>query len=158
MKHLFLFVFGLFIFVPFTVQAEDVAVPVEVKNAYAFATAAQQKNGAVFLTLVNHDEERPATLISGHTDAAETIELHTMSMDNDMMEMRQVDSFEVPAEAALSLAPTGNHIMLMGLHAPLKIDGYFPLTLTFEQWGDVSVHVTVIAPGTSPEDSMEHTE
>ena len=41
------------------------------------------------------------------------------------------------------LARGGDHVMLMGLTGPLKDGDSFPLTLTFEHAGNVTVDVVV---------------
>jgi copper(I)-binding protein len=118
-----------------------------VTDAYAFATTEVQKNGAVFLTAQNNSGEK-ITITGASAENAETLELHTMSMDNNVMEMRKVESFEVEAGQSTTLKPMGDHIMLMGLKAPLKEGENFPLTLTTSA-GEVAVDVKIVAPGTS---------
>ena len=51
--------------------------------------------------------------------------------------------------------------MLIGLQAPLKEGDRFPLTLTFEKAGEVTVEVAVegvgsMGPGGSAEEGMNH--
>jgi copper(I)-binding protein len=70
-------------------------------------------------------------------------ELHQMQMENDMAKMWPLDSVEIPAGGTVALAPHGAHIMLMGLKAPLELAQTFPLTLTFEKAGSITVEVTV---------------
>lgn len=106
------------------VAAQDKSLGVLGSGFYAFATSESQKNGAVFGTFKNtKDSDVEITTVSG--DVAEMIELHTMSMDKDVMQMREVESYVVPAGRALSLEPSGKHIMLMGLKAPLKVGDTF---------------------------------
>ena len=57
--------------------------------------------------------------------------------------MRPIETVEVPANAQASLKPGGDHIMLMGLDTPLKEGDSFPMTLTFEVAGNVSITVPV---------------
>jgi len=45
------------------------------------------------------------------------------------------------------LQPGGFHVMLMGLTGPLEEGGHFPVTLTFERAGTVTVDVAVQAAG-----------
>jgi copper(I)-binding protein len=130
------------------VQAQEVEV-LKVENASAFATSAGQKNGAVFLKLVNHYNET-IRLVSVSTDVSDTTELHTMSMEGDMMQMRKVDGFDIAPHDELKLEPSGNHIMLMGLKAPLESGKTFPIRLNFADDKKLNVEVSVVAPGSVP--------
>ena len=125
---------------------------VSAKEAYAFATSEGQANGAVFLELSNTTQE-DAQITGAKTDVSESVELHTMAMDGDVMSMRKVDNFTVAKGAELSLSPKGDHIMLMGLKAPLKEGEKFPLTLVTSA-GEVQTEVKIKAAGA--EESGEH--
>jgi|JI10StandDraft_1071094.scaffolds.fasta_scaffold193249_1 copper(I)-binding protein len=72
----------------------------------------------------------PMTLVGARSDIAGTIELHTMSMENDMMQMRKVESFPVSEDAPLTLERGGNHLMLFGVK-PLQLGDQVELILTF---------------------------
>jgi copper(I)-binding protein len=85
-------------------------------------------------------------LLGATTDIAQSVELHTMRMDGDVMRMRQLDSVEVPAKQTVEFKPGGMHVMLIGLKTPLKVGNVFPMTLRFEKAGPVSVNVRVL-PG-----------
>ncbi|TJZ78967.1 copper chaperone PCu(A)C [Chitiniphilus eburneus] len=119
------------------------------------ATAPGATVGGVFLTLDNTAGEADK-LLSAATPAAERAELHSMSMENGVMKMRQVPAIDVPAKTKQALAPGGLHIMLTGLKQPLKEGASFPLTLTFEHAGAVQVHVKVEALGASAPAGPKH--
>lgn len=59
------------------------------------------------------------------------------------MMMKQVHAVEVPAGKHVMLEPGGLHIMLFDLAGPLKAGETVPVTLTFEQAGQVKVDATV---------------
>ena len=59
-------------------------------------------------------------------------ELHSMNMNDGVMEMRAEDAFVVPAGNAITLKPGSMHIMLMKVKQPIKSGDKVPLTLTFE--------------------------
>ena len=54
---------------------------------------------------------------------------------------------EIPAGKTIELKPSGLHVMLMGLKAPLKATTSFKLTLTFEKAGEITIDVPVLQPG-----------
>ena len=119
---------------------------VMVENAYALATTSVQKNGAAFMTLVNEDGQ-DHHVISASSDVAERIELHTHIMDGDVMMMREVEAYDLPAGESVTLEPMGHHIMLMGLKAPLKAGEHFPLSLSLKDGSTLDVDVIIKNPG-----------
>lgn len=127
-------------------QAQDVkAGKIAITQPYARATVPGQPAGGGFLKLENKgDADR---LLSVSAGVAGSVELHMMSMDGDVMRMRQVDSIALPAGKTVELKPGGLHIMFMGLKAPLKAGESFPMKLKFEKAGEVTVDVKVEAPG-----------
>lgn len=114
---------------------------VHIADAYARASAA---SGAVFLVIENHQtvDDR---LIAASTDVAARTELHTHKEDtNGVMQMLEVtEGFVVPAGGSHALQRGGDHVMLMGLKAPLDTGDVVTLTLTFERAGVVVVEVPV---------------
>ncbi len=72
----------------------------------------------------------PLTLVGASTDVASTVELHTMSMQDGVMQMRKVEGFPVSAEAPLTLERGGNHLMFFGLQ-PLDVGDEIDIVLTF---------------------------
>ena len=122
------------------------ASAVAVEQAQARATAAGQSIGGAYMTLINRgvaDRLVSARVAAG---VARSVELHTMSMQGDVMRMRQLEAIELPAGQTIELKPGGVHLMLIGLKAPLKAGASFPMTLRFEKAGEVVVQVPVNAP------------
>mgnify|MGYP002735320739 FL=1 len=78
-------------------------------------------------------------------------------MTDGVASMPHTMSIPVPAGATIELAPGGFHGMLMGLTTALKEGDSFPVTLTFERAGEVTVDVEVVsmrAEGPSCEDGQ----
>jgi len=84
-------------------------------------------------------------LVAASTPAAAMTALHTTTQENGMMMMKDVPGFDLKAGATLRFQPGGNHIMLMGLKAPLKQGDHLTLTLTFAKAGTITVEVPVVA-------------
>jgi periplasmic copper chaperone A len=117
-------------------QAGDV----QIKDAWARATPGGAQTAAAYVTIESTAGDR---LTGASTPAAQKAELHSMTMDGNVMKMRQVDAIDLPAGQAVTLKPGGYHIMLTGLAQPLKEGQSFPLTLTFAKAGTQDVTVTV---------------
>ncbi len=107
--------------------------------------AGQGGQGAGFVTIRNAGAAD--RLLSASTPAAGRTELHTMLRDGDIMRMRQVEAIVVPAQGAVTLAPGGLHVMLIGLTRPLAVGESVPLTLVFERAGEVTVNLAVQPAG-----------
>ena len=125
-------------------QAQEFKLgPINIAHPYARATSSGQPMGGGFLKLENSGADD--TLLSASAEVAKAVELHLMSMEGDVMRMRQVERIALPAGKTVELKPGGLHIMLMGLKAPLKVGDSFPLKLKFEKAGEVTVNMTVEA-------------
>jgi len=81
------------------------------------------------------------------TPAADHAEIHEMKMDNGVMEMRPVPSLTVDPGKTVVLEPSGYHVMLTGLKAPLKEGQTVPLTLTFAHAGPQQVTASIAKVG-----------
>jgi hypothetical protein len=115
---------------------------IKVGHPWARPTVAGQTAGGGYLKLKNSGKTADR-LVSVSSAAAERVELHTMKLDGDVMRMRQLDAIELPPGASVVLEPGGDHLMLLGLKAPLELGRSIPLKLTFEKAGDVMVEVKV---------------
>jgi hypothetical protein len=85
----------------------------------------------LFGTLTNSTAE-PITVTTASSDAASRTDLHTMAKQADgSMKMVQKDGgFTVPAGGVVTLAPGGDHIMLIGLTSELRNGDAVHLMLT----------------------------
>ena len=118
---------------------------ITIEQPYARATLAGQSNGAAYFTLNNHGADD--RLLTVKAAVATQVELHHMSMDNGVMRMRQLEAIDVPAGTSVKLKPGSLHLMLVGLKAPLKTGAAFPMTLTFEKAGEMTIQVAVQGAG-----------
>ena len=113
---------------------------------HPFARVSAGKTGAAYLSIENRGKDADR-LTAAASPVAASVELHEMKMDGSIMRMRQLPGVDLPAGGTVALQPGGNHIMLIGLKAPLKEGDRFPLTLTFAKAGTVEVEVIVEKPG-----------
>lgn len=93
------------------------------------------------------------TLLGGTTPAAETVDVHEMKMEGDVMTMRPLkDGLVIPAGETVTLKPGGYHLMLMKPQKPFKEGERVPLTLRFEKAGEVKVELAVDKPNAMGKD------
>jgi len=109
-----------------------------------YARSSNPKAGAVFAMLHNAGGS-DCTLQAVATDSAEVAELHTHEHGADgVMRMTKVEAgFTVPAGGTHLLERGGDHIMLMGLTAPLENGAEVALTLEFGDCGTLQATVPV---------------
>jgi len=119
---------------------------VKVENAWTRATPPGAKIGAGYMKISSGAADR---LVGASSPAAAKVELHVTQKQGDMMMMREVKGYDIPAGGSFELAPAGAHLMLVDLKAPLKEGGKVPLMLRFEKAGEVKVELQVRALGAS---------
>ena len=145
------------LFLAGTALAHDFKVG-EITIDHPWARPAAQGNSAAYLVIQNAG---PADrLVSAATDVAGAVELRSTTIDaQGVGRMVQVQAIDVPQGAEAKLAPGGLHIRLVGLKQPLAEGQEFPLTLTFEKAGAVTVEVAVektASHGATGEGSHNH--
>lgn len=109
--------------------AFQVSAQTKVDDAWVRATVPTQSASGAFMTLTADSDSK---LLSVATPVAKDVQIHEMSMKNDVMRMGPVNSVDLPAGKAVKLDPNGYHVMLMGLTGQLKEGESVPLTLTVE--------------------------
>lgn len=115
-------------------------------EGWARASAGKARNGAAYLSIRNYTGMADR-LLSSQTGVAKRAELHTTVMAGEVMQMRPVGAIDVPADGMVMMKPGGLHVMLMGLTDPLMKGETFPLTITFEKAGAVTVQVKIMSVG-----------
>ena len=113
-----------------------------ITSAAALPSIPGARNGGGFLGIVNSgpaDEiVRASSPVCGH------VELHTMTMENTIMRMREVGKIPVPAGQTLQMRPgSGYHLMLMDLKQSLDVGQTIPVEVTFAKAGTVKVELKV---------------
>jgi len=77
---------------------------------------------------------------------AEAVEMHEMFHEGDMMKMRRMEQWTIPAQGRLVLEPGGGHLMFLGLRRPLKAGEEVQLGLHFKKAGHRTFSVPVKKP------------
>ena len=68
-------------------------------------------------------------------------------MDSEgIMSMEQQDQVPIPANEIVEFAPGGLHVMLVSLGQDLSVGDTFPITLVFQNHGEMSLSVEVKQP------------
>lgn len=117
---------------------------VRIVDPYARSASPTAMTGAAFMVIENLAAEDDR-LIEARSDVAARVELHTHLIDAaGVARMVEVeDGLVIPAGGSHALERGGDHVMLMGLAAPLVEGESFALTLVFENAGEVEVEIPV---------------
>jgi periplasmic copper chaperone A len=95
-------------------------------------------------------------LVSATSPVAQKVELHVFNVENGIYGMHPVQGIRVsPGAASTVLEPGGAHVMLEGLKQPLNAGETFPLTLTFQNAGQLRVEVRVESPQAAMENASD---
>jgi copper(I)-binding protein len=126
-----------------------------VESAWARATPGNARDGAAYFRVVNNGSA-PDRLIGVSTPVADKADPHETKTGDGIMRMRPLEQPAIAPGQTLEFKPGGAHVMLVGLKHPLKEGESFPLVLTFEKAGDVSVAVKVERAGAARPTVMDH--
>ena len=130
-------------------HADDTAAtPLQITEVWTRPTVAGVGTGAGFLRIRNPgpQDER---LLGATSERAASVEMHQLVEHDGVVGMRPLsDGLVIPAGGEVRLAPSGTHLMLIDLRAPLVAGERVPLQLRFERAGEVPValHVETGAP------------
>lgn len=102
---------------------------VKVDDPWVRATVPEQTSTGAFMLLTAQSDSK---LVSAASPVAEHVELHKMTMENDIMKMRQISELALAAAKPVALKPGGYHIMLLGLKKQISEGNAIPITLIFE--------------------------
>jgi periplasmic copper chaperone A len=120
------------------------AATVTAKDVWVREAPAGRPTTAVFLVLTNSGTTA-RHVVSGATAAADTLELHEMKRDGNMMQMSPVSRITVPAGGDVTLRPGGLHLMLFGLRKPLVAGDTIRVSLTLDDGTKLEVPAEVRA-------------
>ena len=121
--------------------ATPAAAQIKVEEAWMRATPPGAKIAAGYLIVRNAGAAD--RLISVSSPAAERVETHITARDGDILRMREVKGYDVPAKGMLELKPGGSHLMFVNVKAPLKEGTSVPATLKFQRAGEVKLEFQV---------------
>jgi len=102
------------------------------------------KMGVGYLSITNTGSEDDI-LLGGNAQFASEVQVHTMKMVGDVMQMRRLkDGLVIPAGETIKLAPGSDHIMFVDLKEPLIADGQnHQVTLKFARAGEIVLAMSI---------------
>ena len=120
----------------------DAAGGITVEGAWSRPAAMPGGNGAAYFIL-NNSGEAADRLVAAQSPIG-TTEIHESMMSEDgTMTMNPVSGVDIPAGESVAFEPGGLHVMFVGVAEPPAVGDTIPLTLTFENAGEVTLDVPV---------------
>lgn len=111
-------------------MAEDqMQAQVQISQAWTRATAPGQQVGAAYMTL---QSKADLWLEKVESPVAGSVEIHSMTMKDGIMQMRMLEKLALKANQQEKLEPGGFHLMLFDLKKPLKTGESVDFTLHFK--------------------------
>jgi len=132
------------------------AAQVTVTDPWIRGTVQGQMATGAFMKL---QSAKDARLVEAASPVAGVVEIHEMTLENNVMRMRAVKAVSLPAGRVVELKPGGYHVMLMDLKQQMKEGEAVPVTLVVETAGrreTIEVRAPVRAPTARNEMMKKH--
>ena len=133
---------ALWVLLFFSVQGFSQDKRIEIERPWSRATTPGAKIAAGYMVIRNKSAT-PDRLVGASSPLAARTETHVTVKDGEIMRMRQVKGYDVPAQGSFELKPGGAHLMLVDIKRPFKEGERIPATLRFEKAGEVKVEFLV---------------
>ena len=115
---------------------------IQARHPWSRATPPGTKLGVAYMEIRNRGSQ-PDRLLSATSGVAQRVEMHVTQREGEVMKMRQLQAFEIPAREPYALRPGGSHLMLVDLVQPLEKGERFAMRLRFERAGELEIELEV---------------
>lgn len=120
-----------------------------IAHPYSTPTIGAGNTGAIYFMNIKNNGKEVEQLIGARSEVSSGIEIHEMSLENNVMKMRAIPEVQLPSGFEVTFKQgqaNGYHLMLIDLKKPLKLGDKFPVTLKFKKAGECQAEVWVEAP------------
>ncbi|MGF1622480.1 MAG: copper chaperone PCu(A)C [Rhodomicrobiaceae bacterium] len=129
-----------------------------IDHPWVRATPPSAPTAGGYAKITNHGTE-PDRLTGGSAKGVKRVEVHEITVENNVMKMRTVDGgLEIGPGETVELKPGGYHLMMIGPKDQLTEGSEIEGTLVFEKAGtvDVSFKVEPLGKAMGEEAAAEH--
>ena len=120
---------------------------IHISQPWSRATPKSAATGAAYMTITNNGKT-PDKVNCVSSDASAECQIHSVTMDNGVMQMRPVEGgLEIKPGETVTLKPGSFHMMLLDLKHPLEQGSSMKATLKFDSAGTVDVEYPVVGIG-----------
>lgn len=161
------------VFLPLTIADDDLQVhdntnmtqhkmvgDLVISNPWTRAMPSVATTGGGFVTITNTGQ-MDDRFISAQSSVGDVAEIHEMSVTDDVMRMQSLpNGLVIPAGQTIEFKPGSYHIMFFGVQSPFTQGDLVPVTLNFQNAGDIDLMLPVAQMGSStpPMDHASHAE
>lgn len=143
MKAVVFFLLSALLVVPAPSWSHETTTDHALEISGVWARKTRRTTSAAVYLKIHNGTETVESITDVSSPIANMATLHLSQEVDGVMRMDMQDSVTVPVNETVSFEPGGLHIMLMGLSKPLAEGEVFPVTLSFEKAGDITVYVDV---------------
>jgi copper(I)-binding protein len=101
-----------------TACKSQISTEVTITNAWVRENTPGQEVGAAYMTL--NSPTKSSLVYAEAIDAAGSVEMHSMTMNDGVMRMRMLDELPLEPNKPVALKPGSFHLMLFDLKEPFK--------------------------------------
>lgn len=134
--------YGLALILTATATLSYAQESISIHNPWVKATYPGQSVSAGYMTITSAND---VTLVKIESDVSDSVEIHSMKMENNVMKMRMLTSLPLTAGKPYKLEPAGYHFMLFDLKKPLADTQTVNFELTFKNKQNVEFKQSVKA-------------
>ena len=119
---------------------------VSVSNGYTNVVRPGQGVIAVYFDVINNSSKENVYLVKATSPFAESIELHSMQIFDNVMKMKIEQKISIPANSKISLGkgnPKGYHLMLQNVSPEIINREEFTLVLTFSNGDTIPCEIPI---------------
>lgn len=143
-----------FLFIVFSSMSLPALAQIDIENPWSRATAPGAKLAAGYMVIRNKSASADR-LIGASSPLAARMETHVTVKDGEILRMREVRGYDVPAKGSYELKPGGAHLMFVDIKRPFKEGDKIPVTLRFQNAGEVKAEFQV-SRSTAPPPAHMH--
>ncbi len=143
-----------FLFIVFFSMSLPALAQIDIENPWSRATAPGAKLAAGYMVIRNRSAS-PDRLIGASSPLAARMETHVTVKDGEIVRMREVKGYDVPAKGSYELKPGGAHLMFVDIRRPFKDGDKIPVTLRLQNAGEVKAEFQV-SRSTAPPPARMH--
>ena len=119
---------------------------IQIRHPWSRATPPGASVAVAYMEIRNTGKQADR-LLSVTSAVAQRVEMHLTEREGEVMKMREVKTFDIPARERYTLRPGGAHMMLVDLKQPLKKGERFAMRLCFERAGELEIELEVQEQG-----------
>jgi len=147
--------YGLALMLAATATLSHAQENITIHNPWVKATYPGQNISAGYMTITSAND---VTLVKIESDVSDSVEIHSMKMENNVMKMRMLTSLPLAAGKPYKLEPAGYHFMLFDLKKPLLDAQTVNFELTFKNKQNVEFKQNVKAVVKGADNQTSHSD